>query len=112
MTPVPCHILPTPTAKATDHSPANSHAMHSRLISKNKYFGLGEPAYVPKNPNKFQNPQKTFKHATTTKKVHHVSKFSNTLFDKKSPVHLVLGPGQGDNQPNTKSHPQTLHLIY
>ena len=37
MSPVICHLSPTPTATVTDHPPANSLTMHSKL-----YFNVLE----------------------------------------------------------------------
>ena len=65
----------TPTARATDPSPANYLNMHSRLVSK--------------DTKKIEEKKTGFKLAHK----------SDMLFNQKSPVHLEAGFPQEDDKP-------------
>ena len=51
------HLSSTPTATAIDPTPANSPTIHRRLVQEDRNVCLGEPAYLPKNPQPYKNPK-------------------------------------------------------
>ena len=56
----PIKTTATPIATATDHPPAYSPNMQSRLVCQDRLFYLGEPAYLTeeKNLKQFKTPPK------------------------------------------------------
>ena len=85
-----CHLSPTPTAIATDPPPANSPTMHSTVgwFAKTDIFVLGNQPIYPKTKKRLY--MYTYK-PSPQKKFHILFfNFSNTLFDQKCLVNLVL----------------------
>ena len=96
VSPVPCHQCQQPQPHILP--PANSPAMHRWLVFQKPYYK--KIMLNPKHhPNYQQNLLSCF------------FNFSNTIFDQKSPVHLVVGPTGEKTHTHKPTHKQTSRLI-
>ena len=91
MSTITCHLSPTPTAKAPDPPPANSPTIHHRLNHQDSHLYLEESSNLfRRKKKKKQIPQSCPNLAKQKRTSFFFCRFSNTLFDRISPVIIFL----------------------